>query len=306
MRAAVIAGPGAVEIREVERPRPGAGEVLVQVEGCGLCGSNVPVWEGRPWFEYPLAPGAPGHEAWGRVVETGERVAFLSDRALADFAIAAADQLVVVPPALDGVDVPGEPLGCVMNIWRRSDIRSDHTVAVVGAGFFGAVLVQLAARAGARVIAVSRRPFSLELARQMGASDTVSLGDHTAAEVMELTGGAGCDRVIEAAGMQAPLDVAGAICRVRGRLILVGFHQDGPRRVDLQLWNWRGLDVVNAHERDPEIYVDGMRAGIDALVSKRLDVAPLLTHRLSLERAAAAFELLRTRPAGFVKALVIP
>ena len=53
---------------------PRAGEVLVDVAGCGVCGSNVPVWEGRPWFTYPLAPGLPGHEAWGQVAAVGADV----------------------------------------------------------------------------------------------------------------------------------------------------------------------------------------------------------------------------------------
>ena len=43
-------------------PGPGEGQVLVELEGCGVCGSNLPLWEGRPWFSYPLEPGAPGHE----------------------------------------------------------------------------------------------------------------------------------------------------------------------------------------------------------------------------------------------------
>src|SRR5690606_20476746 len=59
MRAAVLAGPGQVEIREVDRPDPGPRQVRSQVEGCGVCGSNLPSWQGRPWFRYPLAPGAP-------------------------------------------------------------------------------------------------------------------------------------------------------------------------------------------------------------------------------------------------------
>ena len=73
----------------------------------------------------------------------------------------------------------------------------------------------------------------------------------------ELTGGSFCDRVIEAVGKQWPLDLAGEITRERGRLIIAGYHQDGPRQVNMWLWNWRGLDVINAHERDPKIYMQG-------------------------------------------------
>jgi threonine dehydrogenase-like Zn-dependent dehydrogenase len=76
------------------------------------------------------------------------------------------------------------------------------------------------------------------------------------------------------------------------------------------LWNWRGLDVINAHERDPAAYVAGMRAAIDAMTSARidraLDPAALYTHRVPLARAGEAFEMLDARPDGFVKALVTP
>lgn len=317
MGAVVVTGPERAEVREVETPRPGPGQVLVRVEGCGVCGSNLPLWEGRPWFEYPNQPGNPGHEGWGRVaalgrgvddLQEGDRVAFLSDRAFAEYDLAERNGLIALPPALDGLDVPGEPFGCAMNIWRRSEVAAGQTVAVVGIGFLGAILTRLAAQAGARVIAISQRPFSLQLARRMGAAETVALGagaGEVASRVEELTGGQGCDRVIEAVGLQRPLDLAGSLCRVRGRLVIAGFHQDGPRQVDLQLWNWRGLDVVNAHERDPEVYLEGMRAAVDAMTSGRLETGELITHRVPLARAADAFELLRARPDGFVKAVVV-
>ena len=64
-----------------------------------------------------------------------------------------------LPASLAGQPFPGEPLGCAMNIFRRSGIEAGQTVAIVGIGFLGAILTRLAAHAGARVIAVSRRPF---------------------------------------------------------------------------------------------------------------------------------------------------
>jgi threonine dehydrogenase-like Zn-dependent dehydrogenase len=72
------------------------------------------------------------------------------------------------------------------------------------------------------------------------------------------------------------------------------------------LWNWRGLDVINAHERAPAAYVGGMSAALERVVTGALDPEPLYTHRVTLDRAGEAFELLRLRPDGFVKALVTP
>jgi threonine dehydrogenase-like Zn-dependent dehydrogenase len=323
MRAAQLTGPRSVQVVDVPVPTPGPGQVLVRMEGCGLCGSNLTVWQGRPWFHYPLEPGAPGHEGWGRVValgpgvdsnaigiHVGDRITALSYHALAEYDVVEASAMVALPRALDGMDVPGEPLGCAMNAFRRSDIRRGHAVAVVGAGFLGAVLIRLASRIGARVFAISRRPFALALAREMGAEVALSVAlstgrDDVIARIADLTGGRGCDRVIEAVGVQSTLDLASALTCVRGRLIIAGYHQDGPRTVDMQGWNWRGIDVINAHERDTEIYVEGMHAGLDALTSKVLDLSRLITHRCSLAQVSQAFELLETRPEGFLKAEVI-
>jgi threonine dehydrogenase-like Zn-dependent dehydrogenase len=76
--------------------------------------------------------------------------------------------------------------------------------------------------------------------------------------------------------------------------------------VNLQLWNWRGLDVVNAHERDPKVYVEGLRAGVAALTEGVLDLRRLCTHSFPLEELPRAFETMARRPEGFLKALVVP
>jgi threonine dehydrogenase-like Zn-dependent dehydrogenase len=315
VRAAVITAPGNAQLERLPTPDPGPGEVLVELEGCGVCGSDLPVWQGRPWFDYPREPGAPGHEGWGRIAAAGEgvralavgtRVAAISYRSDAEFDVAAADAVVALPEELDGRPFPGEALGCAMNVARRSGLRPGQTVAVVGIGFLGALLVQLAARAGARVIAISRRPFALEVARTMGAEHVLGAGDDAVEAVQELTGGTLCDRVLEVTGRQAPLDLASQLVRVRGRLVIAGFHQDGRRTVDLQLWNWRGLDVVNAHERDPAAYVRGVRDAVDAVARGELDPAPLYTHEFALGEIAAAFDTAAERPDGFLKALVRP
>jgi len=74
----------------------------------------------------------------------------------------------------------------------------------------------------------------------------------------------------------------------------------------MQLWNWRGLDVINAHERDPQVYLDGMRAAVEAVAGGALDPAPLFTHRFPLARLGEALMATRDRPDGFMKALVTP
>jgi threonine dehydrogenase-like Zn-dependent dehydrogenase len=123
--------------------------------------------------------------------------------------------------------------------------------------------------------------------------------------VRDLTDGRGCDRVIEATGTQAALDLASELTRERGRLIIAGYHQDGPRLVDMQLWNWRGLDVINAHERDPRIYVQGIKLAAEAVCSGQVEPLPLYTHSFFLDRLGGAFEMMSQRPDGFLKALLV-
>ena len=315
MQAAVLDAPATIRIAAVAKPEPGPGELRIRLEGCGVCASNVEPWEGQPWSSFPGEPGGMGHESWGLVDAVGEgvadfaigdRVVALSGKSYAEYDLAQADMTMHLPPELAGRPFPGEPIGCAMNIFRRSDVRAGQTVAIIGIGFLGAILCRLATDAGARVIAVSRRDSSLELARRYGAAETIPMHDHYAiiAQVKELTEGRGCERVIEAVGKQWPLDLAGELVAEGGRLVIAGYHQDGPRQVSMQMWNWKGIDVANAHERDPAVQMRGLREAIDAVASGRLDPAALYTHRYPLERLGEALQATRDKPDGFVKALI--
>jgi 2-desacetyl-2-hydroxyethyl bacteriochlorophyllide A dehydrogenase len=315
-RVAVISQPGEIQLQEQSFRDPTPGEVRVRIEGCGVCASNLPVWKGEPWFQYPFEPGAPGHEAWGRIdavgpnitdLNIGDRVALLSSNAFAAYDFASASQVIKLPSSLDDVPVPAEPLGCAMNIFRRSEISAGQTLAIVGAGFLGTIVTRLAANAGANVIAISRRTEPLNLARQYGAHETIQSTDTERVKkiVMEMTLGVGCDCVIEAAGKQTTLDLASELTRELGRLVIAGYHQDGPRQVNMQLWNWRGLDVINAHERDPNVYVKGMKEAVAAIESGALDPLPLYTHVFALDELSSAFNTLDARPGNFMKALVM-
>jgi len=317
MNAAVVAAAGKLKIEQVPVPEPGPRQVRIRLEGCGVCASNLTPWSGPDWMEFPTEPGALGHEGWGvidavgdevDVLRPGDRVGFLSGKAYAGYDLADAAQVVKLPDALNGLDIPLEPFGCGFNIFRRSDIRNGQTVAIIGIGFLGAILTKLVSAAGARVIAISRRQKSLDLARGMGASETIPMQDHweIVERVRELTGGLFCERVIEAVGKQWPLDLAAELTGEGGRLIIAGYHQDGLRQVNMQLWNWRGFDVVNAHERDPEVSLRGMREAVTAIHSGLFDPRDLITHRYPLERLGDALDATRDRPGNFVKAVVIP
>jgi len=317
MRAAVITGPGRMEMRQAPLPAPGPRQVRVKLEGCGVCASNLTPWSGPEWMTFPTDPGALGHEGWGVVdalgaevseLKVGDRVAALSYNSYAEYDLVDAEAAVKLPDSLAGQPFPGEPLGCAMNIFRRSEIRAGQTVAIVGVGFLGAILTRLATQAGAHVIGISRRQFSLAVATRMGAAATIPMDDPRAVidAVKALTEDRLCERVVEAVGAQSALDLATELTGERGRLIIAGYHQDGPRQVNMWLWNWRGLDVINAHERDPKVYAQGVRDAIEAVASGRLDPSQLYTHTYPLERLDEALNATRDRPDGFLKALVTP
>jgi threonine dehydrogenase-like Zn-dependent dehydrogenase len=314
MWTATLVEPGRFDVSERDAPEPGDGEVLLRVAGCGVCASNLGPWAGGAGKAYPLPPGAPGHEVYGRIERVGAGVTGLGDgppvvalsyHGFAQLDVAAADAVVPLPPSLADRPLLGEPLACAVNVHRRAGIAGGDVVVIVGIGFLGALLVRLARVAGAgRVLAVSRRDQSLTVAGDMGAHAALRYHDDVAGAVARETGGRMADVVIECTGHQAPLDLAAELTRVRGRLVVAGYHQDGPRTINMQLWNWRGLDVINAHERDPAVYVSGMAEGVRLVRDGVLDPGPLVTHHYPLDRINHAFRAAADRPAGFFKAVV--
>ena len=269
MRALALKGPRDLEVIDTRDPEPGRGEVLVRVRACGLCGSDLNAWRGAPGIQYPLPPGAPGHEALGEVaalgpevsrLSVGQQVTGLMSNGYAELSLARACELVpVASPVL------GEPLACAMNVVRRSGLQKGDRVAVVGFGYLASLIVQLLPLDISGWVAVSRRADSRSLACELGAEAAYA-----------------------------------------GRLVIAGYHADGPRTVNMQSWNWKGIDVINAHERDPRRYVSGLREALGLVHARQLVLGRLITSTWPLARAAEAFEALDARPPGFVKAIVEP
>jgi threonine dehydrogenase-like Zn-dependent dehydrogenase len=209
-------------------------------------------------------------------LEPGERVALLSFHGFAEMEAVPAAACVALPAELDELPFPGEALGCAVNIVQRARIAPGDDVAIVGMGFLGTAIAQLCRHAGSEVVPV-RRGGSVE--RRFS-------------------------RVIEAAGTQESLDTASALVAEGGVLVIAGYHQDGPRQVDLQSWNWRGLDVVNAHERLLSRQIEGIAEAARLAARGALDLERLCTHVFAAEQLGDAFEMARLRPTGFTKAVV--
>src|SRR3954453_20595477 len=109
MRAAVLTGAGKYKMQDVPVPEPGAGQVRIRLEGCGVCASNLTPWEGPEWMTFPTEPGALGREGWGVVdavgegvegLAPGERVAALSYKSYGEYDVAEASAVVKLPEAL--------------------------------------------------------------------------------------------------------------------------------------------------------------------------------------------------------------
>jgi threonine dehydrogenase-like Zn-dependent dehydrogenase len=310
---AVLQAPERFEIEEAPTPRPGAGEVLIDVAACGVCASELETWTGR---SSPQLPMYLGHEVSGTVAEVGPDVVglavgdpvgvWVTARGFAEQVVAKAEH------CLPAGDVPldtvlAEPLACAVNAVELADVRLSDDIVLIGAGFMGHLAQQLAQLRGPRnVIVADTRRDALARARSLGATHTVEVGKDSLADVVtEVTGGALADVCFECTGTQGGLDTIGEVTRMSGRVALVGFHQGAPRAVPLGWWNWMAYDIRNAHFRDEATIMRGMTVGMRLLRSGQLTLAPHITHRFDLSDINKAFEVAVSKPAGFVKATVV-
>lgn len=313
MKAAILEAPGRFVVTERPVPDVGCGEIRVRSAICGICTSELDMWEGST--NVPL-PRFAGHEVSG-VVETvgegvadfavGDRVALYAEgEGFAEYAVVPARWAVKLDASVPFDHALGEPIACAVNGVRKADPQLGDSVCIVGCGFMGLMMVQLFRLQGARtVIAVDTRDSVLKLAYDLGATHFVNPRDVDAkAEVRRLTGGRGVDIGVEGAGRQETLDLTSELVRMEGKLEVFGFHQGARRQVDWGYWNWMAFQIVNGHTRTQSIYVEGMRIGLALVGEGGLRMEPLVTHRFSLKDINAGFETAASKPEGFVKGVV--
>ena len=315
MRQAVLTGPRRFAIEELPVPEIGPDEVLLRVAACGVCASELDIYQGAAG--HASYPWRPGHEVSGVVERAGERVAAPApgDPVAVFVTTAGYGEYVAVPAAhcFPAGDVPlelalGEPLACAVNAVELAGIALADDVVVVGAGFMGQLAIRLVQLRGPRrLIVADTRDDALARAASAGATATVNPAREPLAErVLELTGGAGADVTIEFTGTQGALEVVGACTRMSGTLVIAGYHQGPPRQVPLADWNWNAFRIANAHFRDVATILRGLRAGMRLVSSGRLSLVGLVTHRFPLASIDEAFRTAIEKPEGFVKATVTP
>lgn len=314
MKLAVLHGPRAFELTEAPVPEIADDEVLVRVAYCGVCTSELDVWDGSAGAGG--FPRTPGHEVSGVIERVGPQVArfapgdrvgvWVTGRGFAEYVAAKAEY------CLPAGDVPlelalAEPLACAVNTVELANISLADDVVIIGAGFMGNLVQKLVQLQGPRhVIVADARTDALERAKRLGAIRVVNVREESLPEVVKaLTDGRGADVSFEVTGAQAPLLMLGDVTRMSGKIAVVGYHQSGRREIPLGQWNWMAFQVINAHFREVATIMRGMRIGMRLLTSGRLALDGLVSHRFPLSQINAAFEAAHEKPEGFVKSTVL-
>lgn len=333
MRALVKkeAGPG-LSLVEVPVPQVGPKDVLIAVEKVGVCGTDVHIYDWDAWASGRVKPGTIiGHEFMGRVVEVGPAVdavkagdrvsgeghigcgrcyscrtgdAHICDRVdiigidvdgcFADFVRMPEENVWRLDPSVpDRVGAIFDPLGNAMHTVMRDDI-SGKTALVVGAGTIGLMIVGIAKAAGAiDVTALDTNPKKLELAKAMGADAVFDARDPDLIQrVIERTrGNRGVDVMLEASGSPQGIRTGIKCLRSGGWAALLGIPaEDVPFNLAEDVV-FKGITIHGVNGR--KMYETWYQVE-DFLAHGKLDVEPLITHQLPLERFEEAFDLIKS------------
>jgi 2-desacetyl-2-hydroxyethyl bacteriochlorophyllide A dehydrogenase len=316
---------GVDDLRLEERPVPplGPADVMVAVAACGVCATDLHLLDGSIRLYTP--PRVLGHEVGGTVLATGRAVRhvragdavaldtsvpcgtcpdcregapfFCADRlsVFAGFSTVVVVPAAVVYPLPPGVEPAmgalAEPLSCALHAVERAPVRAADTVAVVGAGAIGLLVLIVARLAGAtRAVVSDPDPARRALAERLGATRVVDPSRESLEDVVaDATGGRGADVAFEAAGVQPAVDQALRLPRRGGILVQVSAPLSG---VTLSLPAYdlfvRELTIKGSFVRTNEF-----RRAVALLAD--LDLGPLVTHRFRLTEIHRAFEAARDR-----------
>jgi threonine dehydrogenase-like Zn-dependent dehydrogenase len=314
VKAAVLTAPQTIELVETELPPVGQGQARLRILQCGVCTSELDLWAGHDPAQLPTRI---GHEIAGVIEETGPGVSGLTpgQRVAAwvpggGFAEQAVVEERFCVPVAPHVTYPAvaEPLACVVNAVELAAPALADDVVIIGAGFMGALVQMVTGLKGPRTITVADlRNDALDRAARLGATRVVNTTtDSLADAVGKVTDGCGADLSYEITGVSEGLRMAGEATRMSGKVCVVAYHQGGTREIPLGRWNWMAFQIVNAHFRDIDTIMHGMRAGMRLVNAGILDVSGLMTCTFPLASIAEAFEIASARPEHFVKAVVEP
>ncbi|MCB0046529.1 MAG: zinc-dependent alcohol dehydrogenase family protein [Caldilineaceae bacterium] len=321
MRAIVFPAPETIALETVPDPAPARDEVVVQVDACGICGTDLHIYRNEYMSDFPLIP---GHEFGGTVVEIGRDVTDVAvgDRVavdpnlycgrcdfcrneqanhcanwqgigitrsggFAEYVAAPARACYHLPAALDATQVAFiEPLACVVHALRRFPVHPADRTLILGAGPMGLLLVQALRHSGASLLAVTeRQPARLALAQELGATVAVP-ADADQKERLEELSPRGFDVVIDATGLPRVIESAFDYLAPRGRYLQFGVT---PMNAEIRL---RPYDLFH---KDWTIVGSfalcyTFQPAIDWLANGVIDVSRLVSHRYPLEEFETGFQ----------------
>lgn len=328
MKAALLYGVRDVRVEEVPPCEPRAGEALVRIRACGVCPSDVRRYISGSGGGSEAARRI-GHEWVGEVVALPPEDADLSvgDRVAVDWRVicgvcrycrrgAFNFCLAAEPPRVRGgygeygcapvanlrrlpphVSYPeavfAEPLACCLNGMRRCQADWGHTVVVIGCGPIGLLHLQLARHQGAHVIACDLLPERLEVARRVGAHETIcSAQEDAVARVKEATDGFGAEAIVVAVGGVQPLEMALQMADLNATVnLFAGTYPSQTIALDPNRIHYRQLHLTGSHDFSPDDFTAALRLMADGTVQTR----PLISHILPLEAVQEAFEIVAAR-----------
>jgi threonine dehydrogenase-like Zn-dependent dehydrogenase len=335
---AFVTAPGVIEFRSYEAPPLGPQEVRLAVKASSICGGDLHIFKGKHPFA-PL-PVSVGHELAGLVIETGSDVTKVcpGDRVAVEpviacgqcdpcrrgdyhlcrnisfqyrrgqggftpYFVAREDRVFRLPDGLsyeEGALV--EPLSVALHAVKRSGVRLAETCAVFGAGAIGLLVTMLLRQAsGGRTFIVDVDDFRLRMGLALGATRAIHNRREDAREViLAETCGSGVDRAFEAVGMEITLRQALESLRKGGTATLLGLFEVSPASLPVNLFVQKEITLHGSQG-----YNWDFQDALVLLAERRLDLKPLITHRVTLDELQSGVEILLDPAGQAVKVVVM-
>lgn len=333
MKSLVYTGPKSVQIRDTPMPQAGAGQVLLKMRLCGVCGTDIGIWSGS--HPRAAAPLILGHEFVGEVVHPGDRLAqgqrvvaypLLScgrchpcrtgqphvcaslrligidqDGGMTEYLALPEDMLFPIPTDMDDrIAALIEPLAVALRAVERSGMGVADRVVVLGAGPIGLLTALVARHAGAgRVLISDLDPARLALAADLGLTPVDIRSEDLAAAVQDATDGDGADVVFECAGVAPAAQQMTRIARPGGTICLASLHK-GANPVALLDIAFKELTLIGSRVYTQEQF----RRSIPLAQALAAPLIRLITRRLPLSGAADVFDIIRDPGSSDVKILI--